>query len=78
MIIGTTRELKNHEYRVGLTPDNVSAFVAKGHTVYVETQAGIGAGFTDDDYRAAGAKVLGSPAEVYLQTKKRFNYFSLL
>ena len=65
MIIGTTRELKNHEYRVGLTPDNVSAFVAKGHTVYVETQAGIGAGFTDDDYRAAGAKVLGSPAEVF-------------
>ena len=42
MKIGTTRELKNHEYRVGLTPDNVSAFVAKGHTVYVETHAGEG------------------------------------
>ena len=58
MKIGTTRELKNHEYRVGLTPDNVSAFVAKGHTVYVETHAGEGAGFSDDDYVAAGAQIL--------------------
>ena len=65
MRIGTTRELKNHEYRVGLTPDNVSAFVAKGHTVYVETHAGEGAGFSDDDYIAAGAQILGSPAEVF-------------
>ena len=65
MRIGTTKELKNHEYRVGLTPDNVSAFVAKGHTVYIETRAGEGAGFSDEDYIQAGAQVLGSPAEVY-------------
>ena len=58
MIIGTTKELKNHEYRVGLTPDNILSFVAHGHTVYVETRAGEGAGFTDDAYRAAGAVVL--------------------
>jgi len=65
MIIGTTKELKNHEYRVGLTPDNCAAFVAKGHQVFVETRAGEGAGFSDDEYRAAGAGVLDTAAEVY-------------
>ena len=65
MIIGTTKELKNHEYRVGLTPDNSAAFIAKGHQVYVETRAGEGAGFSDEEYRAAGAVVLDTAAEVY-------------
>ena len=65
MIIGTTKELKNHEYRVGLTPDNVSAYVAKGHTVYVETHAGEGANFSDDEYAAAGAVIVDTPAEVF-------------
>ena len=65
MIIGTTKELKNHEYRVGLTPDNVSDYVAKGHTVYVETHAGEGANFSDDEYAAAGAVIVDSPAEVF-------------
>ena len=65
MIIGTTKELKNHEYRVGLTPDNVSDYVAKGHTVYVETHAGEGANFSDDEYAAAGAIIADTPAEVF-------------
>ncbi|MBQ7866940.1 MAG: alanine dehydrogenase [Clostridia bacterium] len=65
MIIGTTKELKNHEYRVGLTPDNILSFVAHGHTVYVETRAGEGAGFSDEAYTAAGAVVLDTAAEVY-------------
>ncbi|MBQ9766275.1 MAG: alanine dehydrogenase [Lachnospiraceae bacterium] len=65
MIIGTTKELKNHEYRVGLTPDNVLAFVGKGHTVYVETHAGEGAGFSDEEYKNAGAIILDTPAEVF-------------
>ena len=65
MIIGTTKELKNHEYRVGLTPDNSAAFIVKGHQVYVETRAGEGAGFSDEEYRAAGAVVLDTAAEVY-------------
>ena len=65
MIIGTTKELKNHEYRVGLTPDNVSDYVAKGHTVYVETHAGEGANFSDDEYSAAGAVIVDTPAEVF-------------
>ena len=65
MIIGTTKELKNHEYRVGLTPDNVFDYVAKGHTVYVETHAGEGANFSDDEYAAAGAVIVDTPAEVF-------------
>lgn len=65
MKIGTTKELKNHEYRVGLTPDNVLAYTAKGHTVYVETGAGIGAGFSDAEYQNAGAEILATPAEVF-------------
>lgn len=65
MIIGTTRELKNHEYRVGLTPGNIASFVARGHKVYVETKAGEGAGFSDDEYRQYGAEVLSTAAEVY-------------
>ena len=65
MIIGTTKELKNHEYRVGLTPDNVSDYVAKEHTVYVETHAGEGANFSDEEYAAAGAVIADSPAEVF-------------
>ena len=69
MIVGTTKELKNHEYRVGLTPDNVSAYVAKGHTVYVETKAGEGCGFSDEDYRNAGGIVVGTAAEVYAKAE---------
>ena len=65
MRIGTTKELKNHEYRVGLTPDNASALVAEGHIVYVETRAGEGAGFDDAMYKAAGAVILDTPAEVF-------------
>ena len=65
MIIGTTKELKNHEYRVGLTPDNVLSFVGAGHTVYVETQAGAGAGFTDEMYKEAGAVILDTAKEVF-------------
>jgi len=65
MKIGTTKELKNHEYRVGLTPDNVLAYTAKGHTVYIEKGAGAGAGFPDEEYVNAGAELLSSPAEVF-------------
>jgi alanine dehydrogenase len=65
MKIGTTKELKNHEYRVGLTPDNVLAYTAAGHTVYVETGAGAGAGFPDEEYAAAGAAILPTAAAVF-------------
>ena len=65
MIIGTTKELKNHEYRVGITPDNAAAYVAKGHRVLVETEAGLGAGFSDEAYTAAGAEICDNPQFVY-------------
>ncbi len=65
MKVGTTKELKNHEYRVGLTPDNVMAYVAAGHEVFVETGAGVGAGFADAEYAAAGAKILAGAKEVF-------------
>ena len=54
MIIGCTKELKNHEYRVGLTPNNVREYIAHGHKVYIETNAGLGAGFSDEEYIEAG------------------------
>ena len=54
MRVGTVREIKNHEYRVGLTPESARELVAHGHEVWVETGAGLGIGATDDDYRAAG------------------------
>lgn len=65
MLIGIPKEIKNHEYRVGATPDGVQALVAAGHTVRVQTQAGERAGFADDDYRAAGAAIAATAAEVY-------------
>ena len=65
MFVGTTRELKNNEFRVGLTPDNVMSYVKHGHTVYVEKGAGIGAGFADEDYEKAGAILLNSAKEVF-------------
>ena len=65
MRIGVPKEIKNHEYRVGLTPDSVVEMVAHGHEVYIETQAGAGIHADDAAYEAAGAKVLGSAAEVF-------------
>ena len=65
MIIGTTRELKNNEYRVGLTPDNVMSYVKHGHTVLVETNAGVGAGFEDEQYIAAGARIVADPRDIF-------------
>ena len=65
MIIGTVKELKNHEYRVGITPDHVKGFVKDGHKVYVEKNAGKAAGFLDSMYESAGAIVLNTAKEVY-------------
>jgi len=63
--IGVPKEIKVHEYRVGLTPSSVRELVAHGHTVRVETQAGAGIGAADDDYRAAGAAIAADAAEVF-------------
>lgn len=69
MKIGTVREIKAQEFRVGLTPAAAQEAIAHGHEVLVETGAGQGAGFTDSDYEAAGAKILGDAADVFAQAE---------
>ena len=64
MRVGTIRERKNEEFRVGLTPAGVKALTGQGDSVLVESGAGVGSGFLDSDYEAAGATVAGSAAEV--------------
>ncbi|MHB1453865.1 MAG: alanine dehydrogenase [Saccharofermentanales bacterium] len=65
MKIGTVKEIKVQEYRVGLTPNCVSSYVKHGHQVYVETAAGSGSGFSDDEYAAAGATICADPQTVF-------------
>lgn len=65
MKIGCTKELKNHEYRVGLMPSNVAILVKEGHEVYIESHAGEGAGFEDNEYIAAGAQVIDDAATIF-------------
>ena len=65
MIVGTVRELKNAEYRVGLTPEGADALVRAGHQVLVEAGAGRGSGFEDEDYRRVGAETGDSAGDVW-------------
>ena len=65
MKIGCPKEIKPQEFRVGMTPNAAREAVAHGHTVFIETGAGVGAGFSDADYVAAGAHILPSADEVF-------------
>jgi len=65
MIVGVVKENKPDERRVAITPAGVGAFVLHGHQVYVERGAGLGSGFSDQQYRAAGAQIAGSAAAVW-------------
>jgi alanine dehydrogenase len=65
MKIGVPTEIKNNEYRVGMTPSGANVLVADGHQVYVQAGAGDGSGFGDDEYEAAGAKILKSADDVF-------------
>ncbi len=65
MIIGVPKEIKQSENRVALTPAGVMEFVRHGHTVYIQTHAGDGSGFSDEDYTQAGAQILPTIEEVY-------------
>jgi alanine dehydrogenase len=69
MRIGVPKEIKNHEYRVGLTPPSVSELVSAGHELIVETGAGLGIDFEDQDYVDAGARIVGSADEVFAQAE---------
>src|SRR5260370_38778671 len=68
MIIGLPKEVKDNEYRVGLVPAGVKALTGSGHTVLVETEAGEGSGIFDDEYRTAGATIVGTAVEVGAQS----------
>lgn len=65
MIIGVPKEIKNNENRVAVTPAGTQEFIKKGHTVYVQTKAGEGSGFSDEEYKGAGAKILATAKEVF-------------
>ena len=65
MKIGCVKEIKNNEFRVGLTPDNTRSYVRAGHEVFIEKGAGIGSGFADSEYVKAGAAILDSAREVW-------------
>ncbi|MEM7327679.1 MAG: alanine dehydrogenase [Pseudomonadota bacterium] len=65
MLIGVPKEIKNHEYRVGLTPESVAELVADGNRVLVETLAGSGIGADDDIYRQHGAEIVSTAGEIF-------------
>ncbi|TNE58389.1 MAG: alanine dehydrogenase [Alphaproteobacteria bacterium] len=65
MLVGVPKEVKIHEYRVGLTPGSAAELVAHGHTVFVESGAGLGIGCADTDYAAAGATILSTADEIF-------------
>ena len=65
MLIGVPKEIKNHEYRVGLTPAGARELSSRGHQVLVERDAGAGIGLANEAYEAAGAQIVDGAAEVY-------------
>ncbi len=65
MVIGIPKEVKDHEYRVSLTPDGVAALCHRGHEVWIEPSAGQGSGYGDEEYRSAGASIAGSKDELF-------------
>lgn len=69
MLVGVPKEIKKQEHRVGLVPASVREFVARGHKVLVETNAGAGIGFDDNAYKSAGAEIAATAAEVFAKAE---------
>ena len=69
MLIGAPKELKNNEYRVGLTPDVAAELRSHGHQVFIESGAGLGSGFSDDSYLRAGAQLVATAAEIFARAE---------
>ena len=65
MNIGIAKEIKTHEYRVGMTPADVKAYVGRNHKVFIETNAGRQAGFPDEQYAAAGAEIITDKKKLF-------------
>jgi alanine dehydrogenase len=69
MLVGVPREVKNHEYRVAITPAGVKEFINHGHKVIIEKGAGLGSAISDDAYRVAGAEILDTAQEVWARAE---------
>ena len=69
MNIGVPKEIKNNEFRVAITPSGVRELTSKGHSVFIESSAGLGSAITDSDYEAVGAKILSSADEVWAKAE---------
>ena len=69
MLIGVPKEIKNHEYRVGMTPESVTATIANGHQVMVQSGAGIGIGADDSAYEAVGANIINDVKDIFAKAE---------
>jgi alanine dehydrogenase len=69
MLVGIPKEIKNHEYRVAITPAGVKEFINHGHKVIIEKGAGLGSAISDDAYRVAGAEILDTAQEVWARAE---------
>jgi alanine dehydrogenase len=69
MLVGVPKEIKTHEYRVGLVPGSVRELIHHGHKVLVESGGGAGIGFDDEAYRRAGAEIASGPSEVFTKAE---------
>ena len=69
MIIGVPKEIKLQEHRIGLTPESVKVLTSKGHEVLVQNNGGFEAGFTNEDYKKVGAKILDNAEDIFKQAE---------
>ena len=67
MLIGCPREIKNQEFRVGLTPESATELARHGHRVWIQSGAGMGIGATDEQYRAGGAEIVPGPETIFAE-----------
>ena len=69
MIIGVPKEIKLQEHRIGLTPESVKTLTDKGHEVLIQHDGGFEAGFTNDNYKDAGAKIIENAEEIFKKSE---------
>ena len=69
MIIGVPKEIKLQEHRIGLTPDSVQVLTKKGHEVLIQNNGGFEAGFTNENYKNAGAKIVDTAEEIFKRSE---------
>src|SRR5262245_60620330 len=69
MLVGVPKEIKNHEYRVGLVPSSVAELARHGHTILIECGAGVQTGLSDDDYRAAGGRIVDDADQIVAEAE---------